>query len=454
MVANYSARSTETASTPESSGQSISTIAANDRMSSANLAKFRNYAQIVQDLSYRCSVKPLRAQYRSVILEHTPAEAKDETDTSSALRIHYLGDGSQLSYLQSLCFANQFTILAEQTLKLTEVVSGKFPQETADLRVYDFDFPAQKLLQPQGIGIPYWLKQKIQINGSWEEYLGRMRRKTRREAQRMIRKFELETAVVAGSDFGETFYEQLYKPYIERRHGESSVIIAKPEFMARIAGSEIIQLLFQGQVIAAAQLNVSDTVLSIGWTGVREQDLDKGLRGAADALDYFCMKYAFDNGCTAIDMGHSRAVLSDGILKYKKKWGANINTGVVPQGKLVFQFLANAEKSCSEDEQISDHPALQFLANNPLLSLHNGALTAHILLPEPIAEKNQEVGACVLDISAVLDDNYIEGLKNFSVYSAEKVEWPSFTEPECAVRRQVYSGKAELIAALNQGIKE
>ncbi len=355
---------------------------------SAKYANWFNYLRILQDLLYRALVKPFRADYWSVLLQ------RPDSDSEEPLVVQYIGDGSQLAYVNSLFFDGTGIEQQKKPMSLRRLLFKKYPQTTAEFRVLDLDWPLNNLAGEAGVAVPYWVKQKITLSGSWEDYLARMRRKTRREAQRMIRKFDLHYKVVEGLGFGPKFYETLYKPYIQQRHGDTSIIINKDKFLQTIQHSHIMQLWHDQEVIAAAQITFAGDTLNLGWTGVAKNEGE--LRGAADALDYFCVQYAFEKGCRYVDMGHSRAVLSDGILRYKKKWAAALNAGVVPQGTLSVALLhLNAT-------------ARRFLENNPLLSKKGRDLEAHILLPRNIATEDQ--------LQSYLQEFSVEGVNTYRLY--------------------------------------
>lgn len=385
------------------------------------VSKFWNYTQILFDLINRCSIKPLISKY-SVIEVTVPGK--------DALSVQYIGDGGQYSYVLGLLFEQSLGNVVTRehhSLSLLQLLRGKLPSTDAHISVLDFDFPLQRLLNRRGLEMPHWLKQSITLGNDWDTYLSGMRRKTRREAQRMIRKFDLTANVVAGSEYGAAFYDELYQPYISARHGDSSVIIDRGEFLAKIRFSHIMQLVYQGDVIAAAQIDNDGVTLALGWTGVADRD-ERDLRGAADALDYFCIKYAFDSGCKRVDMGHSRPVLSDGILRYKKKWRAALNTGVVPQGSLVFR--ANTLSVASR----------AFFQNNTLLTKSAGALEAHLLIEDDTASS-------ATALAALLKDIYIDGLSKITVYSPQGLEFPQLEE-NCILQLKVYNDDNQLLGLL------
>jgi len=379
---------------------------------------YSNYWRIALDLLNRCTLKPLCAKYEVILLK--PSDPSYPT-------LQYIGDGGQFSYLKSLVYkdtVDQIEGSQRRTISLLDLLRKKLPDAESEITVLDFDFALQNYLNVDGTKMPHWLKQKINLEGGWDSYLSGMRRKTRREAQRMIRKFELTTNLVSGAVYGPDFYDELYKPYISSRHGDSSVIIERPVFLGKIKHSQIMRLMYQGKVIAAAQIDNDGSTLSLGWTGVHDSD-DRELRGAADALDYFCVKHAFDTGCTAVDMGHSRPVLSDGILKYKKKWRAAVNMGVVPQGSFVFQV--NAITSASK----------RFFVENPILSKGSGGLTANLLV-EDAKEGGQEW-------QALFDDVFIDGIQCIRVSTVDSQLRADCWPAQCELEINPYGSDEELL---------
>lgn len=380
---------------------------------------------IARDLAYRLSFKPLFSQYYSIKLE-----APDGME-NVVPSIQYIGDGSQLAYLKSLFSEQALSEHSRCTLKITDILRKRWKTSTQALVIYDFDFPLHYILRLPGLAVPYWLKQKIELSDDWDAYLARMRRKTRREAQRMIRKFDLRTRVVAGNTYAEAFYDRLYAPYIRQRHGESAVVIDRQTALKKLRKSQIVQLLLDEQVIGAAQINIQGPGLLLGWTGLANLHDRPELRGVADALDMFCMKHAFDTGCQIIDMGHSRAVLSDGILRYKKKWGANVSAGVVPQGLMKFE-VQDFSPACRH-----------FLSNNPLLSVQNSELAAHVVLPEDICDEQ--------GISSFVADHFIDGLTTMHIYCEKSIQAQlERVSVPCNFQTHAYDTAQQFMDLLNQ----
>jgi hypothetical protein len=120
----------------------------------------------------------------------------------------------------------------------------------------------------------------------------------------------------------------------------------------------------------------------------------------ADALDFFTLIYAYQLGCIYLDMGHSRACLDDGLLRYKRKWGAAICKKKIPQGCLLIAPIT----SC---------PAVDsFLSNVRLITLDYGQLVCRTVLPAGLNEKK------LVDF---LKNIWIDGLQRVRLFTYEMV---------------------------------
>ena len=96
-------------------------------------------------------------------------------------------------------------------------------------------------------------------------------------------------------------------------------------------------------------------------------------RGAADALDYFSLLYAFLKGCRWLDFGPSRPDLNDGAFRYKRKWGTTITPGFAPQAEICWAWNENTEV------------AAQLMQQHAFLSKRRGSYFATVFLDDGMA---------------------------------------------------------------------
>ena len=168
--------------------------------------------------------------------------------------------------------------------------------------------------------------------------------------------------MVVGHHAVEDFYDRLYLPYIRQRHGHAAEIVGRKRFVRECHRGHVIHLLQGDRVVAAVAVRLSGRQMALAWTGIDIKLTHEQRLGAADALDFFTLIYAYQCGCGHMDMGHSRACLDDGVLRYKRKWGASIYRKKLPQGSIliapltsspaVFSLLANVRFITLDDGRL------------------------------------------------------------------------------------------------------
>lgn len=159
----------------------------------------------------------------------------------------------------------------------------------------------------------------------------------------------------------------------------------------------IIEILREDTVIAAGILIDNNGSLESLWLGI-PADLEPPMYdGAFSALYYYAVRIAYDSGCRQVDCLTNRPTLNDGVLRYKRKWGAMFSGCDAMDGLISLKPMR-------------EHPAVMaFLRHNPLISLVDGGLVAKLLLDEP-----------ELSVERVLetfDGYYTEGLRSLRLYS-------------------------------------
>lgn len=264
-----------------------------------------------------------------------------EVDTSEKLEVAYIGDKSNYEYILSLLFSEAPRVIRERRCAWWSINRlFKRARKQVDLVVGDIDFPLDLCVRKKGVLVlPRWLKQQVVIADEWEHVLAKLRRKTRREALRSIRKHHLKARVVRDDRSNDAFYHQLYKPYIHRRYGSQAAVVDERRFLRECASGQLIQVLQDDRVVGAVLAHVAGRQLTLAWVGIDKCVEDDKLNGVTDALDLYSLLYAYTQGCDVMDMGGSRPFINDGVLRYKQKWGAGISRGLVPKGSYFFAPL-------------------------------------------------------------------------------------------------------------------
>jgi hypothetical protein len=260
-----------------------------------------------------------------------------EQSSMQGISIAFIGDSENGHYFKELIFKKNPKVTAMRGLYGWQLKKKIHNNPMAmDMTIVDIQFPVTIFFRSDGmLHVPRWVKQRISIDSDWEKVEQGIRHKVRKEVRRVIRKYGYQTRIVHGKKAAAFFYERIYRPFILHRYGAEAFVVSQKKFLRECRHGQILELLRDDNVVAASLIRKTGSQLSVVWTGVNIDLDDKEHAGASDVLDYFSLCYAHQCGCSYLDLGPSRARLNDGLLRYKKKWGAALYTGKIPQG----QFL-------------------------------------------------------------------------------------------------------------------
>ena len=200
--------------------------------------------------------------------------------------------------------------------------------------------------------LPAWVKQRLRVQQDWASQLKLMRRGTRQEISRILRKQEFASRLTNDHADFEHFYTDLYTPYATRRFSHGVLLVDRQQFIAECRRGIVLQLVCRQSVVGASLLRRVGNTMAIVWSALDPQAEPRDVRGATDALDYFSLLYAHLKGCRWLDFGPSRPDLYDGALRYKSKWGAEVNAGWVPQSAI---HVAAGGRHAAENEVLWRH---------------------------------------------------------------------------------------------------
>lgn len=256
-----------------------------------------------------------------------------ERGSAIEIVLRYVGTMENFHYLQSLVFDDYETV-AERTLWSPLSVVGALRPRRRDeeILLVDAESPmAEAIMTRPALRLPQWVKQRLAVAPRWAQVVEGLPRFTRRGVSRYLRKYGYTGRVNATEEALDQFYHRLYEPHVRRRYRDGAVVVEKRRFMALARGCKLVELVHDGEVIGANLMRASGQAMFILWCGQSDLVRDKDLKGATDALDYFCLLHAFQSGCGMLDFGPSRPRLNDGVMMYKAKWGAVLVPGRVPK---------------------------------------------------------------------------------------------------------------------------
>jgi hypothetical protein len=219
---------------------------------------------------------------------------------------------------------------------------------------------------------------------------------------RIIRRNRLEAAISHDlSDF-DYFYHRMYVPFTRNRFGELGVVKSYRFFRACFRRGALIWVTREGQRLAAAILDQHDRRLILRSMATLHGDLSLVKLGTLAAVYQFCFAYARQQRCTVVGLGTSRALLQDGVLRYKRKWGAKF---LEPSGSSFGLFLG---------WQRLQGVVADFLSHTSPIFKQPDGLAAMLALSAPTPVNSE-------DVLAARDAYWIKGLKR--IYLVAPAGW-------------------------------
>jgi hypothetical protein len=196
----------------------------------------------------------------------------------------------------------------------------------ADLSLWRLPWPVGRLLRGSLV-VPGHVPLRLATDRPLDAIVtGEPRgRNSRKDDARRVRKLGLRVRVTDDAAAYERFRHELYEPYTRQRFGDLALPI--PGWVFRHARRQGWLLVLEDArgALAGSVIERWRGELRILAFGVRTDDtgLPPGL--ALAACYYHSIEFAVARGASHLSLGTVRPVLTDGVLRYKRKWGARLD---------------------------------------------------------------------------------------------------------------------------------
>lgn len=122
------------------------------------------------------------------------------------------------------------------------------------------------------------------------------------------------------------FYDQMYEPFAKNRHGELCVVHNRAQLHANFRRGGIVWTKRGDERVGGMTYapTTDEKTVVFNVLGIAGGDTGVGRDGVIAALYLFGMTHAREIGFEQIDLGGTRACLADGVLRFKRKWGAGL----------------------------------------------------------------------------------------------------------------------------------
>jgi hypothetical protein len=170
--------------------------------------------------------------------------------------------------------------------------------------------------------VPEWVGTRLRVPDDLEQ-LVRSGGSIKRDMV-LVRRHQYQPVVTQGAQDCEAFYDSIYLPFTRHRHGESAFLRSVQDLRRRVDRGGILWVQRGGRRVAAVLYERKAETLDLLALGTVDGDLSLEREGAVAALYYFILKWAREVGCSTVDFRGSRPSLTDGLLRYKSKWGVTL----------------------------------------------------------------------------------------------------------------------------------
>jgi hypothetical protein len=240
---------------------------------------------------------------------------------------------------------------------------------SADLTVIRIDsISARLFFRRDYLHVPAWVA--IRCRPAEVRTLARGS-KSVREDLRCIRHAGLSTEIKQGDFNFDHFYDRMYIPLMQRRHGDEAYIRDSRSCQRLMRHGGMIWALRDGQRVGGCVFERRGKILDLCVIGLLDGDPKLAQQGAISALYIRAIEQARLEGCEWVNFGLVRPSLTDGLLRYKAKWGGTICDPALNP----YSFLVRWERW---------NPAIQsLLSETPLVYTDSGRFAAMAVLDHP-----------------------------------------------------------------------
>jgi hypothetical protein len=178
----------------------------------------------------------------------------------------------------------------------------------------------------------------------------------------------------------EPFHRTMHAPLMSARHGHGGVVHSVPWLRRRARRGGILWVRRGSERIAGAVLERDGDVLRLVALGSRDGDPAHARRGALTAVYWFAIRHAAEQGIPRIDMGGTPPLLGEGVIPYKRKWGARLDPAPITPYEFRVRWSPGSRA------------VRAFLAASPLVFRAEGRLLAVTSGREASEDEAQRVG--------------------------------------------------------------
>lgn len=284
------------------------------------------------------------------------------------ITVLYVGRRKNFSYLKRLIFDECEVLEKVHSYVPTYRKHLERLASRTDITLIDIGWPYNAYADRSGeyLDLPDWLNMAIDLGDDLQATVKNFRKTTRNNDLRLIRRNAYRYELKDDRESIESFYEEFYRPFIQRKYSDDVVLAPKRHVVRRARRGKLLQVIGRDGVVCAGVVFPEDDILYFLWMGMPEHLVGEPPEGAVSALYYFGIVHAHELGVRAVDFTGTRPFLRDGAFGFKRKWGAVVDDTFSPNSIL---FKPGGD---------SDNAA-RFCQSHPLLARRDDGLELIIL---------------------------------------------------------------------------
>lgn len=193
----------------------------------------------------------------------------------------------------------------------------------ADLSLWQTPWPVSRL--SPGPIVPSWLPLWLATDRPLEQVISgeRSGRSARKNEVRRVQRLGLKVRLTTEPRDYDAFRRGLYEPYVQQRFGDLLVPLPHHVFNHARRNGWLLLAEHEGRTVGGAVLELWGGDPRILVFGVEPNGpIPAGT--LLEACYYHAIEFVVARGFRRLSLGTCRPVLSDGVLRYKRKWGATI----------------------------------------------------------------------------------------------------------------------------------
>ena len=240
-------------------------------------------------------------------------------------------------------------------------------QASADLTIARVDrLSARMIFGADYFSVPEWVGTRLSVPDDLNQLVksgGSIR-----SDMALVRRHKFQPLMAHNREDFEMFYHSVYLPFTRNRHGDLTFVRNPQDLQRRLRRGGILWVHRDGQRVGGMlfEHRKPKQTLDLLALGTVNGDLELIKKGVIAALYYFVIQLAGQLGCTIVDFRGTRPSLSDGLLRYKRKWGVTL----YDKSDSYHDFLIRWNSFHGAVEEFLSHTPLIFREKGGLSALH------------------------------------------------------------------------------------